>query len=109
MELLEKIGIFHYHCYVSLPEGKDLTLDKVADLSPHFRKQAATDGTKLDLNIGNQGLAAWFRAKSTTTLLDTHSDKWCWVIQKGERLQETVIDGVRWVDHTVLIHIWVYI
>ena len=26
---------------------------KVADLSPlHFRKQAATDGTKLDLNIG---------------------------------------------------------
>ena len=33
---------------------------KVADLSPvHFRKQTATDGTKLDLNIGfHQGLAA---------------------------------------------------
>ena len=34
---------------------------EVADLSPiHFRKQSATDGTKLDLNIGgfHQGLAA---------------------------------------------------
>ena len=33
--------------------------NKVADLSPlHFRKQSATDGTKLDLKIGFQGLAA---------------------------------------------------
>ena len=31
---------------------------KVADLSPrHSGKQSATDGTKLDLNIGFQGLA----------------------------------------------------
>ena len=32
---------------------QNLFNNKVADLSPiHFRKQAATDGTKLDLNIG---------------------------------------------------------
>ena len=41
---------------------------KVADLPPiptlHCLKQAATDGTKPDLNIGEtKGLAAWFRAK----------------------------------------------
>ena len=29
----------------------------------HVRKQVATDDTKPDLNIGFQGLAAWFRAK----------------------------------------------
>ena len=29
-------------------------ITKIADLSPiHFRKQAATDGTKLDINIGD--------------------------------------------------------
>ena len=32
----------------------------------HFRKQSATDGTDMDVNIGFQGLAAYgFRAKST--------------------------------------------
>ena len=40
---------------------------EVADLSPiHLRKQTATDGTKLDLNIGETRVWLWFRAKSTT-------------------------------------------
>ena len=32
----------------------------------HFRKHVAADGTKPDLNFGFQGLAACFRAESTT-------------------------------------------
>ena len=40
---------------------------KVADLSPkHLRKLSATDGTYGSKYWWNQGLAAWFRAKSTT-------------------------------------------
>ncbi len=45
-------------------------IPEVADLSPiQFGKQPATDGTKPGSKYWwNQGLAAWFRAKSTTLL-----------------------------------------
>ena len=50
-------------------------IDKVAKMYPYIyifgNNQAATDGTKLpDLNIADssRGLAAWFRAKSTTLI-----------------------------------------
>ena len=43
---------------------------KVADLSPiFFRKESATDGTKLDLNIGEtQGLAALIQGQIYNTV-----------------------------------------
>ncbi len=43
----------------------------------HFRKLSATDGTKLDLNIGETRVWLWFRAKSTT-LQGGWFDKICW-------------------------------
>ena len=45
--------------------------NKVSDLSSiHFWKQSATDGTYGSRYWKLQGLAAWFRAKSTTLLED---------------------------------------
>ena len=52
----------------------------------HFRKQAVTDGTKPDLNIGSQGLAAWFRAKSTTQLNILILKRWRQVHRRKENL-----------------------